>query len=90
MNLQDAMYNWLSIKVVADKRKTDQAAQDTSSFFEEILTEDHGLTDIEIELTPDYYVVKYQKNDQLESKKFPIELIDALLLSIQNEPKYNQ
>ncbi|TKD71801.1 hypothetical protein [Pseudalkalibacillus hwajinpoensis] len=90
MNLQDAMYNWLSIKVVADERKTDQAAQDTSSFFEEILTEDHGVTNIAIEVTPDYYVVTYRQNDQEESKKFPIELIDALLLSIQNEPKYNQ
>lgn len=90
MNLQDAMYNWLSIKVVADERKTDQAAQDTSLFFEEILIEDHGLTDITVEVTTVYYVVRYQKNNQQDSKKFPIELIDALLLSIQNEPKYNQ
>ncbi|WP_394175100.1 hypothetical protein [Guptibacillus hwajinpoensis] len=90
MNLQDAMYNWLSIKVVAEERETDQAAQDTSRFFEEILIEDHGLTDIKIEVTTDYYVVNYQMNNQQNSKKFPIELIDALLLSIQNEPKYNQ
>ncbi|MGA9289067.1 MAG: hypothetical protein WBV93_12075 [Anaerobacillus sp.] len=90
MNLQDAVYNWLSIKVVADSRKTDQAAQDTTDFFKEIITEDHGLTEIKIELTKENYIVHYEKAGRQQDMKFPIELIEALLTSIQNEPKYNQ
>lgn len=90
MNLQDAMYNWLSIKVVAEERECDSAAHDTRAFFEEILTEDHGITNIDIEVEEPYYIVHYYKGMDKEKMKFPIELIDALLTSIQNEPKYNQ
>ncbi|WP_347550532.1 hypothetical protein ABFG93_03020 [Pseudalkalibacillus hwajinpoensis] len=90
MNLQDAMYNWLSIKVVADKRPDDQAAQDTRTFFEEILTEDHHISLLEVKSNHDYYIVHYHKDELKEIKKFPIELIDALLTSIQSEPKYNE
>ncbi|MGG1688313.1 hypothetical protein [Pseudalkalibacillus sp. NRS-1564] len=90
MNLQDTMYNWLSIKVVADHRKDDQAAQDTCSFFMDILTEDHNVADLSVEVTEEYYVVNYVKDGESDSKKFPSELIEALLSSIENEPKYNQ
>ena len=79
MNLQDAIYNWLSIKVVADMRQTDQAARDTTDFFKDIITEDHGLTEIEVELTNGYYLVHYEKAGRQEVMKFPIELIEALL-----------
>ncbi|MCA0987922.1 hypothetical protein [Guptibacillus algicola] len=90
MNLQDAMYNWLSIKKVADERESDDAAQDTRAFFEEILIEDHGISNMDIEVKDPYYIVHYVKNNDPSNMKFPIELIDALLTSIQNEPKYNQ
>ncbi|WP_377889431.1 hypothetical protein [Alkalihalobacillus sp. R86527] len=90
MNLQDAMYNWLSIKKVADERESDDAAQDTRAFFEEILIEDHGVSEIDIEVENPYYIVHYMKGNDSKNMKFPIELIDALLTSIQNEPKYNQ
>lgn len=90
MNLQDAMYNWLSIKKVADERESDDAAQDTRSFFEEILREDHGVSTLNVEMEEPYYVIHFVKENEHKNMKFPIELIDALLTSIQNEPKYNQ
>ncbi|WP_240904103.1 hypothetical protein [Bacillus sp. N1-1] len=89
MNLQDAMYNWLSIKVVANQRQDDQAAQDTYEFFHDILTEDHLVSDLSVEVSHEYYVVHYRQNGEEDSKKFPVELIEALLTSIENEPKYN-
>ncbi|WP_226658475.1 hypothetical protein [Pseudalkalibacillus hwajinpoensis] len=89
MNLQDTMYNWLSIKVVANERQDDQAAQDTYAFFLEILTEDHQVSDLDVEVSQEYYVVRYRQNGKEDSKKFPVELIEALLTSIENEPKYN-
>ncbi|WP_273850275.1 hypothetical protein [Guptibacillus spartinae] len=89
MNLQDTLYNWLSIKVVANERKGDQAAQDTYEFFHEILKEDHQLSNLNVEVSQGYYVVRYRQNGEEDSKKFPVELIEALLASIENEPKYN-
>ena len=89
MNLQDTMHNWLSIKVVANQRQDDQAAQDTYEFFHELLTEDHRVSDLNVEVSHEYYVVHYRQNGEEDSKKFPVELIEALLTSIENEPKYN-
>ncbi|MCA0174462.1 hypothetical protein [Bacillus sp. RAR_GA_16] len=89
MNLQDTIYNWLSIKVVANERQDDQAAQDTYEFFHQILTEDHQVSDLHVEVSQEYYIVRYRRNGEEDSKKFPVELIEALLTSIENEPKYN-
>jgi hypothetical protein len=90
MNLQDTIYNWLSIKQVSDARPSDHAAKDTYDFFDEILKDDHGIEQIEIEKDEVMYVVNYVKSGEENSFKFPIELIDALLLSIESEPKYNE
>ncbi|WP_078430624.1 hypothetical protein [Alkalihalobacterium alkalinitrilicum] len=89
MNLQDALYNWLSIKVVHEARTDDKAALDTYEFFTTILTEDHRLENIEVEIVDPMYIVHYVKEGQQEQKQFPIDLIEALLEQIQSEPKYN-
>lgn len=89
MNLQDTLYNWLSIKRVADERQEDLAAKDTLDFFEEMLTDDHHVKDISIETKPPMYIVHYTVDGEKQKKQFPIELIDALYESIESEPKYN-
>ncbi|WP_261133845.1 hypothetical protein [Bacillus sp. Marseille-Q3570] len=89
MNLQDALYNWLTIKKVSDERKDDQAAKDTLDFFEEILRDDHAVNDIQIEQEPPFYIIHYKIEGKNYKKQFPIELIDALYESIESEPKYN-
>ncbi|MGM7701020.1 hypothetical protein ACSVDE_04790 [Pseudalkalibacillus sp. Hm43] len=89
MNLQDTLYNWLSIKRVADERQDDQAAKDTLDFFEEMLTEDHLVEDLRVETKPPMYIIHYSIEGTSHQKQFPIELIDALYDSIESEPKYN-
>lgn len=89
MQLQDALYNWLSIKIVAEARPKDEAAQDTCEFFEEILTEDHGVERKTVTQQEHMYTVHYWIKGSEESKQFPIQLIDALLRSIETEPRYN-
>ncbi len=49
-SVQDALYNWLTIKVVCDERPTDKAAVETESMFLAILEEDHKVFDITIEV----------------------------------------
>ncbi|WLD95016.1 hypothetical protein [Alkalihalobacillus sp. AL-G] len=89
MNLEDALYNWLSIKKVVEGRPDDQAAKDTYEFFGEILGEDHHVKNLEVLEEEPFYIVVYTIDEEWLTKKFPMELIDALFDSIQAEPKYN-
>lgn len=62
MTLEDALFNWLQIRLVADARQEDKAARDTLAFFEEILRDDHGLKSFEIEKSDETMLhVRYVK-----------------------------
>ena len=60
-SVQDALYNWLTIKVVCDERPTDKAAVETESMFLAILEEDHKVSDITIEVDDVMYHISYVK-----------------------------
>lgn len=90
MKLEDALFNWLQIKLVATARQDDQAALDTLAFFEQILTEDHGLTDFAITKTDDTMIhIKYEKDGRVKLQFYPRELGEQLLADIESNPKYN-
>ncbi|MDQ8736834.1 hypothetical protein [Paenibacillus sp. LHD-38] len=90
MKLEDALFNWLQIKLVATARQDDQAALDTLAFFEQILTEDHGLTDFAITKTDDTMIhIKYEKDGRAKLQFYPRELGEQLLSDIESNPKYN-
>jgi hypothetical protein len=86
-SLQDALYNWLSIKVVAEARPDDQAAQDTLQLFQKILEEEHRLENIRVEKNELMYSVTFLQNGKEKQMKFPIELIEAMLQQIEQEPE---
>lgn len=48
-SVQDALYNWLTIKTVAEARPHDAAAQETYLLFHNMLHEDHQLRDVTVE-----------------------------------------
>ncbi|WP_028611244.1 hypothetical protein [Paenibacillus harenae] len=90
MRLEDALFNWLQIKLVAAARPDDQAALDTAQFFEQILTEDHGLGDFAIAKTDETMIhVKYVKDGRPKLQLFPRESAEQLLADIEANPKYN-
>ncbi|MGG1637797.1 hypothetical protein [Paenibacillus sp. NRS-1760] len=90
MKFEDALFNWLQIKLVADARPDDNAAFETLTFFEQILTEDHGLTEFVITKTDDTMVhVKYEKDGRTKLQLYPRELGEQLLTDIESNPKYN-
>jgi hypothetical protein len=60
-SVQDALYNWLTIKVVAEARPDDEAAQETYELFDSMLREDHGITSVTIEKLDEMYLVTYEK-----------------------------
>ncbi|SET86500.1 hypothetical protein SAMN05421676_109139 [Salinibacillus kushneri] len=86
-SLQDVVYNWLTIQLVADARPEDQAAIDTAQFFKKMLENDHNVEKIEVKKLEDMYSVMVEKKDENRSFRFPIELIECINDQIQKEPE---
>lgn len=91
MNLQDALFNWLQIHIVAEARPDDHAAKETKEFFETILREDHQLSRFSISSDEDLvYRIHYEKDGQNSMQKYDGELAEQLLSDIRSNPKYNE
>lgn len=86
-SLQDAIYNWLTIKVVSDARPDDNAARDTADLFEEILTNEYHISNIEVSTDETFYHVSYLLEGETQKKRFPIEVIEFFLDQINKEPE---
>ncbi|MBH5316925.1 hypothetical protein I6N90_03770 [Paenibacillus sp. GSMTC-2017] len=90
MRLEDALFNWLQIQIVANARPDDEAANNTLAFFEQILREDHGLGSFVITKTDDTMIhVKYEKDERVKLQLYPREACEQLLQDIVANPKYN-
>jgi hypothetical protein len=86
-SLQDALYNWLTIKIVANARPDDYAAIDTYELFDQILKEEHKVSDISIQKDDVMYYLTYSKDGEQHKARFPIELIDVMHDQIEQEPE---
>ncbi|WP_078547379.1 hypothetical protein [Litchfieldia alkalitelluris] len=86
-SIQDALYNWLSIKIVADARPDDTAAVETYKMFDNILKDDHKVRDIVITKDDVMYYVSYIHEEVEKKTRFPIELIDVMFNQIADEPE---
>ncbi|WP_213587705.1 hypothetical protein [Paenibacillus sp. J2TS4] len=90
MNLRDALYNWLQIKVVSDARPEDEAAKNTLQFFEGILTEDHHVTNFQASLADETtYRIEYTVNGEARVQLEKREMVEQLLEDIRTNPQYN-
>lgn len=85
-SLQDALYNWLTIKVVSDARPDDTAAKETVDLFEEILISDYHLANIEITTDDVMYYVTFLQEGESKKQRFPREVIEVILNQINDEP----
>ncbi|MEH7334887.1 hypothetical protein V7161_19795 [Neobacillus drentensis] len=85
-SLQDALYNWLTIKIVCDARPDDTAAQETLDLFDDILSSQHHVLNIEITTDDMMYYLSYQQNGENKKTRYPRELIEVMLNQINQEP----
>ena len=85
--VQDALYNWLTIKVVCDERPEDLAAKETEEMFREILEEDHKVKNIVVTQDDLFYFVSYSKEERENKTQFPKELIDVMINQINDSPE---
>lgn len=90
MKLEDALFNWLQIKLVADARQTDSAARETERFFFDILCDDHLLKNLKVVEDDAAYHLQYEVDGTVRTQKFHRELAEKLLTDIRSEPKYNE
>ncbi|WP_077211891.1 hypothetical protein [Bacillus dakarensis] len=86
-SLQDALYNWLTIKVVTDVRPDDAAALETEEMFFGMLENEHGVSDIEVTKDDVMYYVHYQQKGERKMYRYPRELIEVMLDQINAEPE---
>ncbi|TMV46698.1 hypothetical protein FE783_25675 [Paenibacillus mesophilus] len=90
MKLEDALFNWLQIRLVADARPDDNAAKETESFFAEILRDDHKLGNVHIANKDDTMIhVRYEKDGKPKLQMYDKEHAEQLLADINSNPKYN-
>jgi hypothetical protein len=91
LTLQDALFNWVQMAIVADARPDDQAARDTRDFFEQILQEDHGLTSFYVEQKDETMLyIRYEHEGMSKKQMFDRESTEKLLDDILSNPKYNE
>ncbi|GAB7053759.1 MULTISPECIES: hypothetical protein [Paenibacillus] len=90
MKLQDALFNWLQISIVAEARPEDRAAAETKAFFEVILREDHHLTQFGYTADDHVYRVQYETAEEQRTQQFDRESAEQLLEDIRSNPKYNE
>ena len=91
MKLEDALFNWLQIRLVADARPQDHAALDTVEFFHTILIEDHLVRELQItEAGDDMLQVRYTIGEQSHVKSYDRHYAEQLLQDINDNPKYNE
>ncbi|WP_181348960.1 hypothetical protein [Thalassobacillus sp. CUG 92003] len=86
--LQDAIYNWLTIKIVSDHRPTDRSAADTASLFHQVLIEDHHVDELNVLHQPDYYEVTCVINGHHNSYRFPRETVELFVNQMKENPEH--
>jgi len=89
MRLEDALFNWLQIKIVTDARDDDDAAVETKAFFETMLREDHGLVRFDASTNETFYIVSYETAEGGKTLRFDRDLADRLLADINANPRFN-
>ncbi|KIY21227.1 MULTISPECIES: hypothetical protein [Mesobacillus] len=85
-SLQDAIYNWLTIKIVSDARPDDTAAADTTQLFEQILADEHHVDSKELKRDALMYYVTVVQDGNTKEYRFPRDLIEVMLDQISQEP----
>jgi len=91
IRLEDALFNWLQIKMVCEARPLDRAALETESFFFKILTEDLGLSDVKVAAVGDDLLqIRFVRDGKEERKTFDRQMAEQLLHDINANPKFNE
>lgn len=88
-SIETVLFNWLSIKMVADARPEDEAAKETVEMFEQILQEDFLIEQNKITFDERFIKVEVEtKRQENFSFQFPKDYCEILLNQLEKNPKY--
>lgn len=87
-SIQDAIYNWLTIKVVKDHRPEDTAANETVVWFEHTLQEKFNLTEYHYRKSDGWYIVSYKVEGAMNEFRFPEDMVEVMLNQILQNPEH--
>lgn len=91
MNLEAALFNWLQIRIAAERRPDDRAARETADFFRTVLRDTHRITDIRVEAKgEDLIQVVYVRDGETGRKTFDRRFAEQLWEDIEANPKFNE
>ncbi|WCN38965.1 hypothetical protein [Aneurinibacillus uraniidurans] len=90
MKIDTALFDYLQIKVVADARPDDTAAQQTADFFRSILEQDHQLEKLDVTHDETMYHVTYTTAGKTKMRMYDRESVEVMLAAIEREPRYGQ
>ena len=90
MQMRDALFYWLQMKVIWEARPTDRSAEETAQFFAEILREDHHVTQMEVAVEDTAYKVTFLLKEEPAELIFDRQQVEQLLQAIESDPKYNR
>jgi hypothetical protein len=91
MDLHSAIQYWLQIRLVSEARTTDEAAKKTYDFFQEIVSQDFGVSNLVVDpygQEDETIRVRFVVKDKQETLTFDREMIEKLLQDIEANPKY--
>ena len=89
-SLMDAVYNWLTIRIVYDARPEDTAARDTVHLFEQTLEADHGVDRYSYEKKDGWYTVVFTKDGNADELRFREEMVEIMLKQVLSHPERYQ
>jgi hypothetical protein len=75
--------------IVAEARPADKSAHETVLFFENILKEDHEVTEVIKQKKGDHYTLQFIQKGEKKTESILAKSADKLLQDIIAEPKYN-
>lgn len=90
MRLYDALFNWLQIHLVAEARPDDHAARETVRFFEEILREDHHVSEFRVDEEDETMIhVRYTVDGKTKRQMFDKESAAQMLTDLNADIRYH-
>ncbi|HJV45674.1 MAG TPA: hypothetical protein VJ824_08090 [Bacillota bacterium] len=87
MTLYDVLNNWLQLKIVADLRPDDEAAQVSLEHVADILDKEHQVKIVSVNKKEDQYEVIYTEKEIENKQSFPARVAEILLQFIKENPE---
>lgn len=86
-SIQDAFFNWLSIREVAIARPDDVAAKDTEQLFFSILQEQYGIGHVQVEKEDEFVFVSYEQSGEKKQMKLPKDYVESMIDQMNRDPE---